>query len=175
MSGISGNLLSQIKCHDVEMVGFDSLQNQRMVYADQIVVDYSLFRFLVRSGGDLLSSIQQVTFKDMQVDVRRTMDAKWNFFDFIFALTREKKDNGSVQFFGKLVFENVWGSFQDDLGWGKAPLAVPFETSFSGVNGELDFSNPEKSPLDVAGVYSADAVPMAINGVIDVTKGALPF
>ncbi|MDA1353334.1 MAG: hypothetical protein O3A01_02535 [bacterium] len=173
ISGISGNLLSQVKCHGVEIASFDDLKNGRLVRADMVVVDYSLFRLLFRSRGDFLAAIDQVAFVNMDLDVHRTRDGTWNFFDFIFAPNSES--GSEIAFVGKLVFDNVSGSYTDDRGWVHELRDAPFLTTFTGLNGYMDFADTARAPLDVSGRYGRTNQPFVINGAVHPKTGRYMF
>ena len=86
---------------------------------------------------------------------------EWNILDFIVPpeIPKGMPPRPPITLRGKLVFDNIYGYFKDEKGWGAKDLKSPYIRKYRSVNGVLDFKDIEKVSVNLSGIVVVNLLP----------------
>lgn len=169
---LSGNLVSRVVLINVRFENQPHFQGQPIFTVKKIEANYSLPN-AVRTGGDFMAAASSIVLTDIDAQIVRAKDGRINLFEFI-----PPPPPGVIlpppTFRGRLVFQNMHGTFYDESGWSQGEVRS-FSESFDHINGDWNFQQITKTRLAIGGRMMHANRPFRVDGKMNTINGQFDF
>ncbi|NBV41565.1 DUF748 domain-containing protein [bacterium] len=170
IESMSGNIISQATFKGIRFKNNPKFGHPGTVLEiGEATAHYSLVKAFAHKG-DFAAATYRIYVRNVIVNTHRAKDDQWNVL-MILPPPDPSLPPQPLTFTGRLYLDQMTIRFQDDRGWGEAPLKKPFIDTIANTKGIMDFRDIRNARIVLHGRLESAKSPFRLAGNLDTTTG----